>query len=460
MHIVIVGAGEVGSYLAGFLVAEQHDVTMLDIDGDKIKRLGDTLDIHTAVGSGTSADSLESIEAGKAELFLALTDSDEANMLATYFAKRMGADTTVARIANPDVLTGHPGFYRRALGIDKVINPAMQAAAEATAVLQSGAAAGIAEFGFGRIHLRPFIVEEKSPCARKPLKDQHLPGALIAAVVSGGDVHIPGGDDQLQPGDRLFVICKPEAVQYVQKAVGDSKDRIKRIIIVGGGNIGAAIAHYFDHSRYRVKLFESNPDRAWQLADELNYVKVIEGDGTDLDTLEEEYLKDTHAFVASTGLDESNLMTALLAKEHGVERTVAVVDKPQFAILGKRLGLTATLAPRILAANQVLTYVRSGRINRIQLIAEGQAEAIEFQATEHSRFTGKPLMELGLPRGLIVGGIIRGRRALIPGGKDEIEPGDFVVLFTLESNVPYIENLLSHEHTDTPQLKGSLETEA
>ena len=460
MQVVIVGAGEVGAYLAEFLVSEQHHVTILDVDADKIRRLGDTLDLKTYVGSGTHADCLEQIEAGRSDLFLALTDSDEANMLAAYFAKVMGAKTTVARVCNPDAITGHPAFYRTALGIDKVVNPAMQAAAEATAVLQMGNDAGIAEFGFGRIHLRPFTVETGSKFTKKPIKEQRLPGALIAAVIRDGEVHIPGGEDQLEAGDRLFVICKPEAVQYVQKGVGESREVMRRIIIVGGGDIGAAIAHYFDHSRYRVKLFEDSQARATELADELNYVKVILGDGSDLDILEEEYLDSTHAFVASTGVDEVNLMAALLAKEHGVERTVAVVEKPQFAQLGKRLGLTATLAPRILVANQILTYIRGGRVNRVHLIAEGQAEVLEFQVTEHSKLIGKPLMSLGLPRGIIIGAIVRGNKALIPKGDDVLEPGDALVVFTLEKHIGRIESLLAYEHTDIPNTAPIAESEA
>lgn len=447
MRIVIVGAGEVGVYLTQRLVEENHEVTLIDSDPDKIERTSDNLDIKSYVGSGTSVAVLEQAEVGKAELLLAMTNSEEVNMLTSYFGKCLGAESVITRMASEDALTGHPNFYRHRLGIDLVINPAMVAAAEVTATIQARSGSGIAEFGFGHVHFRPFTVQDGSPAARKAISELNLPGALIAATIRNGEVTIPRGDDHLAAEDQLVVICRPEAVPYVQKMVGESTERIKRIIIVGGGNVGSAVAHYFDTPRYRAKLFEDDRRRAWQLADELNYVKVIDSDGTDLDVLEEEYIETTDAFVSATGSDEKNIMTAILAREHGVPLTIAVVDQQQFANLGNRLGIGAILAPRILAANQVLSFIRGGKVNRIALVAEGQAEVIEFRATRHCRITDKPLAELGLPRGIIVGALIRGHKAVIPKGSEMIQEGDSVVLFTLDSQLPYVNALLERNRS-------------
>lgn len=447
MRIVIVGAGEVGAYLAQFLVAENHQVILIDSDPEKVERISDHLDLKTVVGSGASIAVLEQAEAGKAELLLAMTNSEEVNMLSSYLGKRLGTESTIARMTSEDALTSHAGFYRKHLGIDLVINPALLAAAEATTVIQAGAGSGIGEFGFGRVHFRPFVVQPDSPFTTRQIRELHLPGALIAAVIREGEVIIPRGDDVIQAGDRLAVICKVEAIPYVQKGVGEQKDRVRNIIIVGGGEVGAAIARYFDSPRYRVKLFENNRRRAWQLAESLHYVKVIDDDGADLDVLDEEYISETEAFVAATGVDETNLMTAALARDQGVKYTIAVVDKPQFAALGKKMSLSAVLTPRILAANQVMAFVHGGNVNRVALIAEGQAEIIEFQATSRLGLLDKPLSELDLPRGIIVGALIRENKAVIPKGSDMIHEGDSVVLFTLQQRIGYVENLLRRNKT-------------
>jgi trk system potassium uptake protein TrkA len=284
-----------------------------------------------------------------------------------------------------------------------------------------------------------------SPYTKKQLRDLQLPGALIAAVVRDGSVSIPSGDDKLEDGDKIMVICRREAIQHVQKGVGETNAHAKRVIIVGGGNIGLAIAQYFDYPRYRCTVFEPDRARAWQIAEMLRHVKVIEGDGADRSLLREESIEQTDAFVSCTGSDEKNLMTAVMAKDLGVPRTVAVVDKPQFAELGDKLGLTATLPPRILAASQVLSYIRGGQFNRISLIAEGQAEVVEFTVQQGSPLLRAPLMKLGLPKGLIVGALIRGNKAVVPKGADSMQAGDSVIMFALHEHLPYIESLLKAE---------------
>lgn len=445
MRIVIIGAGEVGTYLAKYLVTENHDISLIDNDPDRVQHINDHLDIETLLGSGTSVEDLQKVEVGKADLLLAISNNDEVNMLACLFGRKMGVKSAVARIDNPEVITGHPLFYREHLGIDLIINPPMLTASEATSLITPGAGSGIAEFGYGRLYLRPFEVEAGSPYTRKPIRDLKMPGALVAALIRDGHVMIPSGEDTIMDSDRIFVICKREAIAHVQRGVGESKDYIKRILIVGGGKIGAAIAHYFDVPRYKVKLFEDDRRRAWKLTEELMHVKVIDNDGGDIDVLKEEYLEATDAFVACTGSDEKNIMTALMAKEHGVERTIAIVDKPQFADLGPKLGLSATLAPRLLAAGQVLRFTRSGKVNSVSLIHEGQAEVIEFVASEDSKLINVPLMNLKLPKGMLIGAIISGNKAIIPSGKDVITAGDSVVILALHERIPYVENLLKFE---------------
>jgi trk system potassium uptake protein TrkA len=442
MRILLIGAGEVGQYLAGTLIAEHHQVTLIDSNPEKIQAVNEVLDLSAVVGSGSCFDILEKADAANAELVLAMTDSEHVNMLACYHSKIMGAKYAIARVQSEDVMHGHAQHYRYHLGIDLFINPAMLAAAEATDIMLSGHSSGISDIGFGRIYFRPFTVQEGSPLTRKTLNQIRLPGALVAALIREGEVIIPHGDDEIRQGDRLVVICKPEAIQYIQKAVGESSERISRMVIVGGGNVGSSIAKYFDNKRYKVKLFEDDNIRAWELANELMHVRIIDQDGTNLDVLEAEYLEAAEAFVSTTGSDEKNLMTAILASEHGVKRTVAVVHSSQYAELGKKMPITATLSPRILAANRVLGFVRRDNVHRVSLIAEGQAEIVEFVATSTLALLNKPLQELGMPKGIIVAALVRGTRTIIPRGDDEIREGDSVVMFCTHERIGYLEALL------------------
>lgn len=441
MRILIIGAGEVGSYLARHLVEENHNVTVIDASEERVRKLEEQIDLRGVVGSGSDVSTLELAEAGRNDLVLATSSSDEINMLAVLFSKRLGARRGVARISATQALSEHLGFYRDQMEIDLVINPALRTASAATAAI-TGGAQGIAEFGFGSVQCREFEVHAGSSFTRKPLKDLKLPGALIVALLRRGEVIIPSGNDVINVDDRIVVIYRREALGHIRKGVGEQNTTARSIFIVGGGRIARAIALYFDHPRYHVKLFEDDKRRAWQLAEELEHVKVIDSSGVDIDVLRGEYLEQADALVAATDSDERDLMLAALAKEVGVKRTVAIVDQPQYTELGRLLDLTATLSPRILAANQILTFIRAGNINRVALIAEGQAEVLEFQAREGFPLLGKPLSELDLPRGIIIAALLRGTKPLIPKGDDSIQAGDSVIAFSLTERVGYLTKLL------------------
>jgi trk system potassium uptake protein TrkA len=442
MRVLIIGAGEVGSYLARFLASAHHQVTVIDCDAEKGLQLEEQVEVAVQVGSGANLDVLRSAGALETDLLLAMTSSDEVNVLSAQLGKHLGVKRAIVRIKSAELLAATQSYLREEMGIDLIVNLPMRAAAQITSLISPGKAAGITDFGFGHIHCRTFEVLPDSQYSKRPIKDLHLSGAVIVAAVRDGDVVVPSGGYQLAAGDRFFAVTKRDAVPLLQKGVGETAEHVKQIFIVGGGRIGAAVARHFDNPRYRVKLFEINKAHAYLLKEKLKHVTVIERDGLDLGALEEEYIESADAFVAATGVDEKNLIAAVLAKEHGVPRTIAIVDKLQYARMGEKLGLTGTLAPRLLAAEQILAFIQGGQVHRIALIEEGQAEVVEFHVGRTSSLIDRSLAELDLPTGVIIGAIVQGAKALIPTGKSIIRAGDAVIMCVLKERMPFVESLL------------------
>lgn len=442
MNIIITGAGEVGYYLAKYLTDENHSVTIIDADPRKIERIEDELDVNTVVGNGASAVVLERADVSGADLFLATTDRDEVNMLAAMIAKKLGAKSTVARIRKQEDLVGRQRFYRNLLGIDLVVNPDQLTAREAKKLVREMGSVGVEDYAYGQVHLRRHIVKPGSPITKKPLKEIKLPGEfLIVAVIREEEIIIPHGGTKIEDEDHIIIITTRETLKAIKKLVGETDLITRRVLIAGDTHIAEEVAKGLHNLPIEIKLISGDRRRAFEISEAYSHVQVIEGDCRDLTFLKEEHVELTDIFIAATDVDEVSVMAAVLAKELGAKETVVVLDKSEYIHISNRLKIDVVLSPRMLAVSKILKFVKSGNINSISLIGEGEAEVIEFTAVQGSKGVGMPLSTINLPRGAIVGAIVKEHKVIIPSGDDVIEAGDSVILFTLAENIRAVERM-------------------
>ena len=446
MKIIIIGAGEVGFNIAQKLSEENHDVVLIEKDPDKIKSINDELDIQVLSGSGTSPMLLKRAGIKDADMLVTATDSDEANLIACMLAQNLSSTILkVARIRNQEYLNETELFGKDFLGINQVIAPERLMAKTILSLFEIPCATEVINFEKGRVKLIGFIVTKDSPFSdRKLLSLEGEEKKLhIGAIVRGDEVIIPSGKDIILAGDLIYVVVKYNELDEVLKLFQVQNEITRRILIVGGGQIGTALALTLDTSRFNVKIIENDKDKCTQLAEKLDRVLVINGDGSDKALLQEVNIKDTDFIVATTKDDEKNILMSLLAKRLGVKRTITKVSKLSYVSLLSTIGLDTVISPRLSAVQAILQYIRRGKIISVIPLKGEHAEAIEAEAMETSRITDKPLAKVKFPKGAIVGAIIRGVDIIIPRGDSIVRPKDRLIIFALKKALPKLEKLLT-----------------
>jgi len=444
VRILIIGAGEVGEHLARMLTQERHHVVIVDHDPEQLSRIEEMLDVQVVPGHGASAAVLERAGAFNADILLAVTSQDEVNLLAALFAKHMGARRAIIRIKNSDYVRYHRLFYKRVVGYDSMLVLNDLCAQEISELVRRHRAVAVENFAAGRIQMRQLKVTPDSAWAGKTLAKAKIPkGILVTAVIGEKEITIPRGDTQIRPGDELLLIGRQETMEKVEEITERLNASVRHLIVMGGGDLGLAVAQAFEYSGVKVKLIESDINRAKLLAENLDEVMVIHGDGTDHALLTEIGAANADVFVATGGQDEKNLLACQLAKAMGVKKTIALVEKPDYVTLYPRLGIDAAISPRLLVAQKILRYVRSGLISTIAVIQEGKAEVIEMKALPESKIVGTPLSRVGFPKGAVIGSILRKEEVIIPDGDEVIQPDDSCIIFTFLSTVPQVEKLFT-----------------
>ncbi len=442
MQIVIIGMGEVGKHLAAMLTEEEHDVTIIDSDSETLESAEDRIDVRAIKGNGASFRILREAEVDKAELVAAVTNNDEANIVACLQAKQLGAQNVIARVDSHDYLPGWQGAYHGILGIDLVISTRILAAAQINKLIRSLGAVSVANFADDRVQMVQLPIRNREIC-NIPLKDLETPNdILVAAILRGDELVIPSGEDVLFKEDEIFIIGKTEKIGSAENYFG--KIRIggaKSVVILGGGEIGLAAARSLEKRRVNVRIIEWNPKVCEYLSETLSEATIINGDGTDLELLKEEKIGDVDVFVAASKRDEVNLMAGLLAQNLGVKKTIALVHRPDYIKIYEHLGLDATISPRRFAADQILKYVRAGRVVSVSEIADGKGEILEFVAPKKSKIVQNNLKNTTFPRGAVLGAIAGKQGILVPTGDDRVHPGDSVIIFSTPEVRSKIEGL-------------------
>lgn len=447
---VIVGAGEVGYHIAERLSHEKWDVVVVDQDQTRLEWVTNSLDVQTLYGHGSSPQVLKQAGISESHLLIAVTDSDEINIVACLVADKYAPPTCkkVARIRNSDY-TVDPTLFRKELGIDFHINPEEAATRKLLRLLETPQATDIISFAEGKVLLLGLVLPEGSPFYGKTFAElgTMYPDrrVLVAAIERDGEMIIPRGDNEICPGDTLFLVAKPEKLNAVLGGLGIEVRPLRNVAIAGGGRIGELLARHLEERGILVRLIERDRRLCQELAERLHRVMVLHGDAADRNLLREENISQMDAFVAVSPDEEANILSALLARRMGTGHVFSLVNKMSYSPLVRQLGLDAAISPRQLAANLILHFVRRGKVLQVNALGEESAEAIEFVAGTGSDLLGIPLREARLPRNSIIGAIVRDGEVIMPSGDTCVMPGDRVIVFALQGAVAEVERILISE---------------
>lgn len=448
MKVVIVGAGEVGFHIASRLSHENKDVVVIDKDSDAIRRISDNIDVQVIVGSGSSPVSLEDAGIKEAEILLAVTNSDETNLVACLVANIISPYTKkLARVRDADFDKYHATFRDHAPHIDTLINPEIEVVKTIDRLMNMPGAVDVGTFADGRVKFIGIILDKEARLAGSRLHEIPAmlgkPGPLIAAVIRDEKLIIPSGDDRLLPGDLVYFISEDDKLMDTLAIFDKHAEPVSRVLIVGGGRIGLRLATLLDDKPVYTKIIEKNPDRCAKLAEKLNKVVVLHGDGSDQRLLNEENIQETDFVITLTDDEEINILASLLAKKLGARKTITKISKFSYFPLMSMIGIEQVVSPRLSAINTILQHIRRGKILSSLSIKGEQAEFMEAVALETSEIVGRPLKNISFPKGSLVASIIRNDNIIIPSGDSVIEPDDRIIIFATRQAIPKIEKILT-----------------
>lgn len=451
MKIVVAGCGKIGQTVIGSLVAEGHDLIAIDSDNEILDELANIYDIMVICGNCADSDVLEEISVHEAELFVALTGSDELNMLACFIAKRMGASNTIARIRNPEYNDDSLVFLRKELGLSMSINPDMLTASELFNILKLPSALKIEHFSRRNFEMIELIIKSDSELNGVKLADmkgRYGSKVLICAVQRGEEVFIPDGNFVIQSGDKISVSADHSDISKLLKSLSIHKKQSKNVMILGGSKSAFYLAKMLINSGASVKIIEKNISRCNELCEKLPQAMVIHGNGAQQELLLEEGLRSMDAFVALTGMDEENILISIYAAANSVPTVISKVNRTELATMGARLGLDCIVSPKNITADIFVRYARAlknsmgSNVETLYKIMDGKAEALEFRIQPDSSITGLPLKDLIFKKNILIAGIIRGKKIIIPGGNDVILGDDKVIVVSRDHKLNDIEDIL------------------
>mgnify|MGYP003563272907 CR=1 FL=1 len=448
MKVVIVGAGEVGFHIASRLALENKDVVVIDSDPLALKRLSESIDVQTIAGSGSSPAVLEAASIREAEIMLAVTDSDEVNLVACLVADTLSPSTKkLARLRGADFDRYHDAFKTSAPHIDTVINPDVEVVRTIERLMSVPGAVDVGEFADGQIKFVGVYLDSGSRLAGVRLSE--LPDVLqderplIAAIVRDDRLVIPKGDNHLRAGDLVYFISEEKNLFKHLSIFDKHATPVKRILIIGGGRIGFRLAKRLETMSIACKIIEKRAAQCDFLAEQLDRTVVLHGDGSDQSLLVEENIQDTDLVVTLTSDEETNILASLLAKRLGAKKTITQINKFSYFSLMSAIGIEQVVSPRLSAINTILQHIRRGKVLSAISIKGEEGEVMEALALPTSDIVSKPLKKISFPKGSMVAGIIRKETIIIPGGDSVIEPDDRIIIFATREAIPGVEKILA-----------------
>jgi len=451
MKIIIAGCGKIGSTILASLAAEGHDIVALDSNAAILEEITNVYDVMGICGNGVDSDVLEEAGVSDAELFLSFTDSDELNMLSCYLARKMGAKNTIARIRNPEYNDKSLSFMKQQLELSMTLNPEQMAAHELYNILKFPSAEKIETFS--RRSLEMIEIRLKPDSLLDGLRLSEIRGTykakvLICYVQRGEDVYIPDGNFVLRGGDRIALTASPAEMQKFLKALGVLQKQARNVMILGGSRISYYLAEMLTNAGNAVKIVEKDEKICAELCEALPKAVVINGDGAKQELLLEEGLRHLDAFVALTGMDEENILISIFAASQKVPKVISKVNRDELEYMAEKLGLDCLVSPKRIVSDVVVRYARAlqnslgSNVETLYKLMDGKAEALEFNVREDSRLVEIPLKSLSLRPNILIAGIIRDRKTIIPGGDDVILTGDRVVVIAANHRLQDLSDIL------------------
>ena len=436
MKIVIVGAGEVGTHLAKMLSKEKHDIVLLDDDPGRLQQIANQIDLLTIGGHANSFKDLREAGCSKADLFIAVTPYEERNLFACILAKGMGAKKTLARINNGEYLLEKNKERLLGMGIDELIYPESLAAKEIVSSIKQVGTRQQIEFSGGKLILYGIKIRGNAPIVNHTLEQMASQTEHIRAVAINRDhtTIIPNGGDSIRNGDIVFFMAPRGCQNEIFQMAGKEIFGIKNIMILGGSRIAQKTAEKLG-DQYNIKIIELDRERSQKVANRLENVLVIHGDGRNLDLLKEERIERMDAFIAVTGNSETNILSCHLAKSMGVKRTVAEVENIDFMGIAESMDIGSLVNKKLLAASYIYKYTVGPSVTHVKCLTASDAEVIEFIVNEDSKITKKQIRDLSFPSDAIIGGVIRGTQGFVATGDTQINEGDKVVVFALPTAI-------------------------
>lgn len=451
MRIIIVGCGKVGTALARTLSREDNNICIVDLKSDQVHKLATEYDIMGMVGNGASYSVLKEAGIESADLLIAVTGSDELNLLCCVIARKASKCQTIARVRNY-MYSQESRFLQRELGLSMIINPEHTAAAEIAGLLCFPSALGIESFAGGKVEMLRFRIPAGCILDGMALKDISAKircTFLICVVDREGQVEIPRGNFVLKAGDIVSLVTTRQDAKFFFEKINMATNGAKNTMIIGGGKIAIYLARMLENLGIGVKIIEKNPDRCRELSEHLPKATIINGDGSDEAFLSEERLDTMDSFVALTSMDEENILLSLMAKKKVSRKVVTKINREQLNEVIRNLDLDSVVYPKFLTSQKILRYCRATRnsigsnVKTLYRLYDDKVEALEFVITENSKITGIPLHQMKLKKGLLIGAILRNDRLLIPGGQEQILPGDSMIVVTTHLGLESAQSILA-----------------
>ena len=448
MKIIIVGAGDVGFHLSKLLSFESQDIYLIDMDAEKLEYASNHIDVITLKGDATSVKLLKSINIDKADIFLAVTESQNTNFTLAVIAKKLGAKKTIARISNHE-FSQNTDIDFTELGIDVMISPGELAADEIRMLITQSAFNDTIEFENGTLNILGSTLEYNSPLinltvqeARERFSDVDFITIAIKPENSGETI-TPRGNTVYGANDQIYFSTPKDQIKKLYKLMGKTPFGVKDIMILGAGKIGIKAARNLCDSKFNIKLIEIDKERAKDVAEKLPNALIIKGDGRNVELLEEENISQMDAFIAVTGNSETNIMSCLVAKSKGVKKTIALVENMDYINISQTIGIDTLINKKLLAASAIFRHVRKGEVLKLANLHNVDAEVLEFRVQENSPITKKLIKDINLTKDAVFAGVIRDGIAFMTFGDFQILAGDKAVVFCLPEAIHKVEKLFN-----------------